>query len=99
MTGKSIYKSYQAQIEKGTGYTSNVISPAYLGYGPFYNTADPSGTNASAATDDATTIHLNILDSYSAPTYVINVYYKASTFPTLCATIFRTSMTTHTPRM
>lgn len=81
VTGKSIYKSYQAQIEKGTGYTSNVISPAYLGYGPFYNTADPSGTNASAATDDATTIHLNILDSYSAPTYVINVYYKAIDVP------------------
>ena len=81
VTGKSIYKSYQAQIEKGTGYTSNVISPAYLGYGPFYNTADPSGTNASAATDDATTIHLNILDSYSAPTYVVNVYYKAIDVP------------------
>ena len=81
VTGKSIYKSYQAQIEKGTGYTSNVISPAYLGYGPFYNTADPSGTDASAATDDATTIHLNILDSYSAPTYVINVYYKAIDVP------------------
>lgn len=81
VTGKSIYKSYQAQIEKGTGYTSNVISPAYLGYGPFYNMADPSGMNASAATDDATTIHLNILDSYSAPTYVVNVYYKAIDVP------------------
>lgn len=81
VTGKSIYKSYQAQIEKGTGYTSNVISPAYLGYGPFYNMADPSGTNTSAANDDATTIHLNIPDSYSAPTYVVNVYYKAIDVP------------------
>ena len=81
VTGKSIYKSYQAQIEKGTGYTSNVISPAYLGYGPFYNMANPSGTNTSAANDDATTIHLNIPASYSAPTYVVNVYYKAIDVP------------------
>lgn len=81
VTGKSIYKSYQAQIEKGTGYTSNVISPAYLGYGPFYNMAAPSGTDTSAANDDATTIHLNIPDSYSAPTYVVNVYYKAIDVP------------------
>lgn len=81
VTRKSIYKSYQAQIAKGTGYTSNVISPAYLGYAPFYNTAKPSGTDTSAATDDATTIHLNILDSYSAPTYVVNVYYKAIDVP------------------
>lgn len=81
VTGKSIYKSYQAQIKKGTSYTSNVISPAYLGYAPFYNTAKPSDTNTSAANDDATTIHLNILDSYSAPTYVVNVYYKAIDVP------------------
>ena len=81
VTRKSIYKSYQAQIAKGTGYTSNVISPAYLGYAPFYNTANPSGTDTSAAINDATTIHLNILDSYSAPTYVVNVYYKAIDVP------------------
>ena len=81
VTRKSIYKSYQAQIEKGTGYTSTVISPAYLGYAPFYNAAAPSGTVTSAANDDATTIHLNILDSYSAPTYVVNVYYKAIDVP------------------
>jgi len=81
VTGKSIYKSYQAQIEKGTGYTSNVISPAYLGYAPFYNKAAPSGNGALAATDDATTIQLNISDSYSAPTYVVNVYYKAIDVP------------------
>ena len=81
VTGKSIYKSYQAQIEKGTGYTSTVISPAYLGYAPFYNMAAPSGTDTLAANDDATTIHLNILDSYSAPTYVVNVYYKAIDVP------------------
>ena len=81
VTKKSIYKSYQAQIKKGTSYTSNVISPAYLGYAPFYNTAKPSDTNTSAANDDATTIHLNILDSYSAPTYVVNVYYKAIDVP------------------
>ena len=81
VTGKNIYKSYQAQIAKGTGYTSTVISPAYLGYAPFYNTADPSGTDTLAANDDATTIHLNILDSYSAPTYVVNVYYKAIDVP------------------
>lgn len=81
VTKESIYKSYQAQIAKGTGYTSNVISPAYLGYAPFYNTADPSGTDTLAANDDATTIHLNILDSYSAPTYVVNVYYKAIDVP------------------
>lgn len=81
VTRKSIYKSYQAQIAKGTGYTSNVISPAYLGYAPFYNAAAPSGADTSAANDDATTIHLNILDSYSAPTYVVNVYYKAIDVP------------------
>lgn len=81
VTGKSIYKSYQAQIKKGTSYTSNVISPAYLGYAPFYNTAKPSDTNTSAANDDATTIHLNIPTSYSAPTYVVNVYYKAIDVP------------------
>ena len=81
VTKKSIYKSYQAQIKKGTGYTANVISPAYLGYAPFYNTAKPSDTNTLAANDDATTIHLNILDSYSAPTYVVNVYYKAIDVP------------------
>ena len=81
VTGKSIYKSYQAQIAKGTGYTSNVISPAYLGYAPFYNAAAPSGTVTSAANDDATTIHLNITTSYSAPTYVVNVYYKAIDVP------------------
>ena len=81
VTGKSIYKSYQAQIKKGTSYTSNVISPAYLGYAPFYNTAKPSDTNTSAANDDATTIHLDIPTSYSAPTYVVNVYYKAIDVP------------------
>ena len=81
VTGKSIYKSYQAQIKKGTSYTSNVISPAYLGYAPFYNAAAPSGTDTSAANDDATTIHLNIPTSYSAPTYVVNVYYKAIDVP------------------
>lgn len=81
VTRKSIYKSYQAQIEKGTGYTSTVISPAYLGYAPFYNAAAPSGTVTSAANDDATTIHLNIPTSYSAPTYVVNVYYKAIDVP------------------
>ena len=81
VTRKSIYKSYQAQIAKGTGYTSTVISPAYLGYAPFYNMAAPSGTDTLAANDDATTIHLNILDSYSAPTYVVNVYYKAIDVP------------------
>ena len=81
VTGKSIYKSYQAQIAKGTGYTSTVISPAYLGYAPFYNTANPSGTDTSAAIDDATTIHLDIPASYSAPTYVVNVYYKAIDVP------------------
>lgn len=81
VTGKSIYKSYQAQIAKGTGYTSNVISPAYLGYAPFYNAAAPSGTVTSAANDDATTIHLDIPTSYSAPTYVVNVYYKAIDVP------------------
>ena len=81
VTGKSIYKSYQAQIKKGTSYTSNVISPAYLGYAPFYNKDVPSDKDASAATDDATTIHLNIPTSYSAPTYVVNVYYKAIDVP------------------
>lgn len=81
VTRKSIYKSYQAQIKKGTGYTSTVISPAYLGYAPFYNMAAPSGTDTSAANDDATTIHLNIPTSYSAPTYVVNVYYKAIDVP------------------
>ena len=81
VTGKSIYKSYQAQIKKGTGYTSNVISPAYLGYAPFYNAATPSGKDALAANDDATTIHLDIPTSYSAPTYVVNVYYKAIDVP------------------
>ena len=81
VTKKSIYKSYQAQIAKGTGYTSNVISPAYLGYAPFYNMAAPSGKDALAANDDATTIHLNIPTSYSAPTYVVNVYYKAIDVP------------------
>lgn len=81
VTRKSIYKSYQAQIAKGTGYTSTVISPAYLGYAPFYNMAAPSGTDTLAANDDATTIHLSILDSYSAPTYVVNVYYKAIDVP------------------
>lgn len=81
VTGKSIYKSYQAQIQRGTAYNSNVISPAYLGYAPFYNKDVPSVKDASAATDDATTIHLNILDSYSAPTYVVNVYYKAIDVP------------------
>lgn len=81
VTRKSIYKSYQAQIAKGTGYTSNVISPAYLGYAPFYNAAAPSGENALLATADATTIHLDISDSYSAPTYVVNVYYKAIDVP------------------
>ena len=81
VTKKSIYKSYQAQIEKGTGYTSTVISPAYLGYAPFYNMAAPSGTDTSAANDDATTIHLNISTSYPAPTYVVNVYYKAIDVP------------------
>lgn len=81
VTRKSIYKSYQAQIAKGTSYTSNVISPAYLGYAPFYNTAKPSGTDTSTANDDATTIHLNIPTSYSAPTYVVNVYYKAIDVP------------------
>lgn len=81
VTRKSIYKSYQAQIAKGTGYTSNVISPAYLGYAPFYNAAAPSGTDTLAANDDATTIHLDIPDSYSAPTYVVNVYYKAIDVP------------------
>ena len=81
VTEKSIYKSYQAQIEKGTGYTSTVISPAYLGYAPFYNAAKPSGTDTSTANDDATTIHLNIPVSYSAPTYVVNVYYKAIDVP------------------
>lgn len=81
VTRKSIYKSYQAQIEKGTGYTSTVISPAYLGYAPFYNAAAPSGKDALAANDDATTIHLNIPTSYSAPTYVVNVYYKAIDVP------------------
>ena len=81
VTGKSIYKSYQAQIQRGTGYTSNVISPAYLGYAPFYNAAAPSGTDTSTANDDATTIHLDISDSYSAPTYVVNVYYKAIDVP------------------
>lgn len=81
VTRKSIYKSYQAQIAKGTGYTSNVISPAYLGYAPFYNAAAPSDTVTSAAINDATTIHLNIPTSYSAPTYVVNVYYKAIDVP------------------
>lgn len=81
VTRKSIYKSYQAQIAKGTGYTSNVISPAYLGYAPFYNAATPSGTDTSAAINDATTIHLDIQTSYSAPTYVVNVYYKAIDVP------------------
>lgn len=81
VTKKSIYKSYQAQIQRGTAYNSNVISPAYLGYAPFYNAAAPSGVDTSAANDDATTIHLNILDSYSAPTYVVNVYYKAIDVP------------------
>lgn len=81
VTGESIYKSYQAQIQRGTAYTSNVISPAYLGYAPFYNATAPSDKDASAAKDNATTIHLNILDSYSAPTYVVNVYYKAIDVP------------------
>ena len=81
VTRKSIYKSHQAQIAKGTGYTSNVISPAYLGYAPFYNAAAPSDTVTSAAINDATTIHLDIPASYSAPTYVVNVYYKAIDVP------------------
>lgn len=81
VTEESIYKSYQAQIAKGTGYNSNVISPAYLGYAPFYNKDVPSDKDASAATDDATTIHLDIPTSYSAPTYVVNVYYKAIDVP------------------
>lgn len=81
VTGKSIYKSYQAQIQRGTAYNSNVISPAYLGYAPFYNKDVPSDKDASAATDDATTIHLDIPTSYSAPTYVVNVYYKAIDVP------------------
>lgn len=81
VTGESIYKSYQAQIQRGTAYTSNVISPAYLGYAPFYNAAAPSDKDASAAKDNATTIHLDISDSYSAPTYVVNVYYKAIDVP------------------
>lgn len=81
VTKKSIYKSYQAQIQRGTAYNSNVISPAYLGYAPFYNAAAPSGENALLATADATTIHLDIPTSYSAPTYVVNVYYKAIDVP------------------
>lgn len=43
--------------------------------------AAPSGTDTSAANDDATTIHLDIPTSYSAPTYVVNVYYKAIDVP------------------
>lgn len=81
VTGESIYKSYQAQIQRGTAYNSNVISPAYLGYAPFYNAAAPSDKDASAAKDNATTIHLDIQTSYSAPTYVVNVYYKAIDVP------------------
>lgn len=81
VTGESIYKSYQAQIQRGTAYNSNVISPAYLGYAPFYNKDVPSDKDASAANDDATTIHLDIQTSYSAPTYVVNVYYKAIDVP------------------
>lgn len=81
VTGKSIYKSYQAQIQRGTAYNSNVISPAYLGYAPFYNKDVPSGTDTLAANADATTIHLDIPTSYSAPTYVVNVYYKAIDVP------------------
>lgn len=86
ITGAEVFTNFHAQIAKRSTYTNNVISPTLLGYAAYYNAGNPTitvpGDNKEVeASDDATVIHININESYTDDTYVINVYYKAIEVP------------------
>ncbi|MBQ7398643.1 MAG: InlB B-repeat-containing protein [Clostridia bacterium] len=70
----SIYTDYVAQIEKGTPFKNNVVSPSFLGFAPYYD-ADGDGE----ADEDAKTIPFN-LDAVNED-ITIRVYYKAVNVP------------------
>lgn len=80
VSGLPIYTPYYAQIEVKKDYASDVISPTYLGYAPYYNASMPEASNASS-TDDASIVHISLDDTHEAGKYIVNVYYKAIDVP------------------
>ncbi len=75
-----IYTPYYAQIEAKKAYASDVISPTYLGYAPYYNKSNPESSDA-LSTDDASIVHISLDDTHEAGKYIVNVYYKAIDVP------------------
>lgn len=68
-----LYSSYVAVLEKGTSFKKDVISPAFLGFAPYYD-ADPDDSDKTVD-DSAAIISFDISELTGDITY--NVYYKA----------------------
>ncbi len=85
VSGLPIYSDFTAQIQYHTAYSNTVISPTYLGYAPYYDASNPSlgmpEQGQPVTPDRADQIVLDIPDTYSEPSYTVNVYYKAINVP------------------
>lgn len=77
VTGLPIYTGFSATIKSGKPYSQKVLSPAYLGYAPYWDPDDPATTDPGAATESAQSLALSVGADYTGETYTVNVYYKA----------------------
>lgn len=77
VTSLPIYTGFSATINGGKPYSQTVLSPTYLGYAPYWNSADPDTTDPGAATESAQSLTLSVGADYTGETYTVNVYYKA----------------------
>lgn len=81
VTSLPIYTGFSATIKGGELYSQTVLSPTYLGYAPYWNSADPDTTDPNTATVSAQSLALSVGAGYTEATYTVNVYYKAIAVP------------------
>lgn len=81
VTSLPIYTGFSATIDGGKPYSQKVLSPTYLGYAPYWNSADPDTTDPGTATESAQSLALSVGENYTGETYTVNVYYKAIEVP------------------
>lgn len=81
VTRLPIYTGFSATINGGKPYSQTVLSPTYLGYAPYWNSADPDTTDPGTAKESAQSLDLSVGENYTGETYTVNVYYKAIAVP------------------
>lgn len=81
VTKLPIYTGFSATIKSGEPYSQKVLSPTYLGYAPYWNSADPATADPGTATESAQSLTLSVGADYTGETYTVNVYYKAIAVP------------------